>query len=189
MVNLKKITKIEAATRQLKTAIQLFVSEHDTVSAYTLVRAAEEILDRLCEHKGLERSAIHKGLQDSNINDARKKQIRTKLNEPKNYFKHADRDITTEIEWGDGVIQHYIIDCISMYRRLFTEKVLPSEFMAFYLIHRAKNGDMYDNADIPLLDQGLDDMKEQIRNEGMLAVYNSALAVCEENGHQFLKIR
>jgi hypothetical protein len=49
-----KITKLDAAKRQLATAIRLYFEDRDPVSVHTLVMAAGEIIDRLCEWQRLQ---------------------------------------------------------------------------------------------------------------------------------------
>ena len=48
------ITKIQAAERQLDTAIRLFFGNVDHLSAYTLAAASREITDDLCEKQKYE---------------------------------------------------------------------------------------------------------------------------------------
>jgi hypothetical protein len=45
------ITKIQAAEKQLDTAIRLFFENIDHLSCYTLAAASHEITDDLCEKK------------------------------------------------------------------------------------------------------------------------------------------
>jgi hypothetical protein len=47
-----RITKLEAARRQLVTGIRLFFEDADSISVYTLGHAAWEVLDALCKHQG-----------------------------------------------------------------------------------------------------------------------------------------
>jgi len=181
MAKLNNITKIEAALRQLKTSIELFVNAGDTVSAYTLVRASEEVLDKICMHRGLERSAMHQGIEAMKISDERKMNIFKKLNAPKNYFKHADRDSEIELQWSDGVIEHFISDCISMYKRINGGINIPCELMAFSMLHRARNVDMYNESNMPEFDYNLEQIKEHIELEGLSKTYELAVVACITN--------
>lgn len=49
--NSEPISKIEAAFRQLRTAVLLFFSDQDPVAVHTLTAAAHEILRQFAERK------------------------------------------------------------------------------------------------------------------------------------------
>ncbi len=51
-MSIEKITKFEAAKRQLDTAITLWFSEADTVSIHTLVCSAHQIIHDINQQKG-----------------------------------------------------------------------------------------------------------------------------------------
>ena len=178
MVNLTKINKKEVAFRQLKTAIHLFITDDDSVSTYTLVRASEEILDKLCAKSGLPRSVMHQGINDLVISPEHKKVLFLKLNKPKNYFKHADRDADEEMEWASGVIEHFISDCISMYKRLTPESAVPCEFEAFSVIYRIRNKDMFEPSQSDDLDYNIENISKLIDEEGLQWVYNHIIEAC-----------
>ena len=80
------ITKIDAARSQLTTAIELYFEDRDPVSVHTLAMAAAEIIDRLCEAKGLQSMRAH---FMSLIIPKRKKEVADALNKAVNFFKHA----------------------------------------------------------------------------------------------------
>lgn len=81
-----KISKYEAAKRQLETAIDLFFEDGDALSAHTLAFAAFKVLLNLYLHRG---------------NDDFGKQVDKliaegvgwqRFSETANFLKHADRD-------------------------------------------------------------------------------------------------
>ncbi len=100
------ITKIEAAEKQLDTAIKLFFENVDHLSSYTLAAASCEITDDLCE-KGeneIYRSELER-LGDPQrvrlsfrsemeilIKPEHLKEAMRLFNKTKNFLKHADRD-------------------------------------------------------------------------------------------------
>jgi alkylhydroperoxidase/carboxymuconolactone decarboxylase family protein YurZ len=87
-----KISKTDAAQRQLDTAIELYFAESDPVAIHTLAAAAYELIRALREREGL----------PDEITDAiipgREAEFRQLWNEAQNFFKHADRD-------GDAVLE------------------------------------------------------------------------------------
>jgi hypothetical protein len=83
------ITKLDAAKRQLATAIHLYFGDVDAVSVHTLVMAAGEIIDQLCKSKGLPTLREHFLAM---IIPKRRKEFRDRLNKARNFFKHIIKD-------------------------------------------------------------------------------------------------
>jgi hypothetical protein len=81
------ITKMDAARRQLATAIELWFEDSDPVSIHTLAFAAHEIIYRRFEKLG------HKGMvfDAPFIDGALSKLFRQKFAENANFFKHHNR--------------------------------------------------------------------------------------------------
>jgi len=83
-----RVTKLDAARRQLNTAIRLFFEGGDRVSVYSLASNAWEVIDVLCTSAGVE----------SFSNQARENlraghTLSYYINEPcRNFFKHAKQD-------------------------------------------------------------------------------------------------
>ncbi|WP_260429001.1 MULTISPECIES: hypothetical protein [unclassified Burkholderia] len=82
------MTKIDAARRQLITAIRLFFDGGDPVSMYSLASNAWEVIDVLCTSAGVE--SFSKQARE-NLPDGHK--LKYYVNEPcRNFFKHAEQD-------------------------------------------------------------------------------------------------
>ena len=83
------LTKLDAARRQLVTAIRLHFADRDAVSVYTLATNAQEILSTLCDKAGVRSLRSNIG-RPAGMIDA---EVQSKLINPaRNFFKHADRD-------------------------------------------------------------------------------------------------
>src|SRR5262245_13687418 len=80
------ISKIDAAKSQLMTAIELYFEDRDPISVHTLAMAAAEIIDRLCQAKGLQSMRAH---FMSQIIPKHRKEVGDALNKAVNFFKHA----------------------------------------------------------------------------------------------------
>lgn len=80
------VTKLQAAKNQLATAIRLYFDDDDPISIHTLATAAGEIIDRLCESRGL--PSMRDDLLKNIVAD-RRKEVVTALNNARNFFKHA----------------------------------------------------------------------------------------------------
>lgn len=96
------ITKLEAAHRQLTTAIRMYFDDDDVAAIHTLVCAAREIYEKHCAAQGVERmfEMIVAG------NPGRTpKQLWDILNGPRNFLKHpeASMDLSARLELDDGM--------------------------------------------------------------------------------------
>ncbi|MEK7992289.1 MAG: hypothetical protein AAB403_00650 [Planctomycetota bacterium] len=90
-----KVSKLDAARRQIDTAIALWFDDGDPVAVHTLTAAAHELVHTLYKKRGL-----HDLLFDSDwIKDEYRKQWSDKLRANANFFKHADRDAEAELEF------------------------------------------------------------------------------------------
>lgn len=83
-----RVTKLEAARRQLETAIDLWFAGGDPVAIHTLVFAAHEIIHRLYRNAG------HKGLlfDAPMVAEESRKDFARVLKADAAFFKHAERD-------------------------------------------------------------------------------------------------
>ncbi len=174
---MKKVEKFEAAEQQLITAIDLFFKGKSEVAVHTLARAAHEILDTLCAKNNLTRGIINEGIKDINPNFH--KIIFKKVNEAKNFFKHANKE-TDYILWNPDVSIHFIWDATSLYRRLKKEN-LPYEILIFSLWYRVQFHDMFKD----MLDEQISNAKEELANISKLQFYQILLDKCKRGEFKF----
>lgn len=90
MGKILKISKLDAAKRQLEIAIRLYFSYGDPVSIHTLASASYNIIRDITLHRG-ETMFIKDDVLDF-VKDEYREELRRKFNEAENFFKHADRD-------------------------------------------------------------------------------------------------
>lgn len=87
-----KLTKLEAARRQLDTAAKLFLSDDDRLALHTLSGAAEEILGKLVERAGqqnmFERMRHH--AEERFGRAVRSVELSKLVNDSRNSLKHAN---------------------------------------------------------------------------------------------------
>jgi hypothetical protein len=116
-----KISKLDAARRQLETAILLYFNEADPVSIHTLTAAAHEILRDLSLHIDspmlLERSFEH-------LPEELRNKIHNAMRQPQNFFKHADRDPQESFEFVPGMTEWILVDGMGKYFELTGERTL-----------------------------------------------------------------
>jgi hypothetical protein len=107
------VTKREAATLQLETAIRLFFENRDLVSPFTLTAAAHGILEGIWQNEreqhlerrarsGRQQRGTFKEQWEARLNpDVTKSEGFGYLYKHQNFFKHADRDHDQDIEFAD----------------------------------------------------------------------------------------
>ncbi len=85
----QEITKIDAARRQLSTAIELWFNDKDAVSIHSLAYAAYDVIHTVSQKHGRKQTLI---LDSDWVKDEHKKEFRDAIRRAGNFFKHADRD-------------------------------------------------------------------------------------------------
>jgi len=113
-----KITKLDAARRQLKTAVRLYFNDEDAVSIHTLACASHEILATL-KSKKCDYPMI---MSDHLINEPYKKEFRQIISAPKNFFKHADKDANATMDFNPKINEYFLLDACEAYELLTGEK-------------------------------------------------------------------
>jgi hypothetical protein len=95
MANLT-ISKLDAAHRQLRTAIQLWFADGDPVSIHTLSYAAYEIIHAASKRLNPTRSALL--FDTKSVKDEFRREFITLVKKDANFFKHANRHGEEQIE-------------------------------------------------------------------------------------------
>ena len=79
------VTKMDAARRQLRTAIELWFAKGDPVAIHTLAYAAHEIIHRLFRHKGLSDLVF----DTTAVEDSQRAAFAKSIKQSANFFKHS----------------------------------------------------------------------------------------------------
>lgn len=129
------LTKIDVARRQLVTAINLLFNGNDPVSAYSLAANAWEIIDELCNRKGIESASA----QTQEHLPQGKSLKRNYINSPdRNFFKHADFDPDGVLkDFDESKVDAVVFLAVEDYLRLL--KKSPVEFQVFQLWYLASH--------------------------------------------------
>ena len=194
----RKVTKREAATCQLETAIKLFFEYRDLISAHTLCCAADGILEGVYKN---ERSAILRRQWDRSAGKGRLRfsfgeewEIHFKseyvregfriLNAAQNFFKHAEKDHDRTYEF-DGWEQtgFRIFFAVTNYLLVFGEitKAMGLYFNMFALLHPKMLAEGNPLLDVISADPNYDIMLENLSPEKITAVgYSKLKAICPE---------
>lgn len=83
--------------------------------------ASYEILSELCLKQGI-KSTINDGI-DKFIREDKKTEVRKKINEARNFFKHSKNDADKTIEFNPEVNTFYLWDACRLYKILTSENV------------------------------------------------------------------
>lgn len=116
-----QISKLDAAKRQLETAIQIYFAHGDPVSMHTLSAAAYNVIRDVASNRGgVQPMLVKDQLVELARPEARKK-VRDKLNEAENFFKHADRDHKGVLDFSPILAEFFLLDASSHYYQLTGE--------------------------------------------------------------------
>lgn len=92
------ISKLDAAKRQLEAFIRMYFSDGDPVAMHTLSAAAFGIVTDLNRERG-GAPTLHDTIFEQ-VKPEHHELLRGKMREAQNFFKHADRDHDTTIEFN-----------------------------------------------------------------------------------------
>jgi hypothetical protein len=114
------ISKLDVAKRQLETTIRLYFSNGDPVSIHTLTSAAYNVIRDINKKRGGEKLFAKDGFLDY-IKEGHEKEVWALINKAENFFKHADRDHDSTIEFNPDQTEYLILEACSIYYKLSGE--------------------------------------------------------------------
>ena len=127
----QELTKIDAARRQVVTAIRLFFSEEDAACIHTLSTAAHGILTDLLRRKG-GRSFLQDEITDF-VHPEDVGKYQRHIRKPQNFLKHADKDPDGTFQFSPSLVAIWLFDCLKMYREL-TRNNVPGKQSVQHLV-------------------------------------------------------
>jgi len=132
-----KISKLDAAKRQLETAILLYFNSADPVSIHTLTGAAHGILSDLIEDKG--GSSLIKLSVKTLIKKEYQKEVGGKITLARNHFKHANQNPDFVLDFNPEGNDIFLHDACTMYQALTSERIPYLDiFIFWYVLHNQK---------------------------------------------------
>ncbi len=121
------IDKLDAARRQLESAIELFFHDKDVVSQHTLVMAAHTILYDIAKKRGVGGS-----LREPTVGTPEERtHAINSFRLPQNFFKHADQDPQGRLRFSPSITQFVIFDAGRLFVLLAGE---PTRSMKVFLM-------------------------------------------------------
>ncbi|WP_157664042.1 hypothetical protein [Burkholderia ubonensis] len=175
---MKPISKIEAAARQLDTAIDLYFANADSLAVYTLAFASFKVLFDVYPHRQDDGFAAQ--LDEVIAAEGWKKMTR-----PANFLKHADRDPDALLEAHHPEQGMSLIGLATLlYRRIagdFTPKMRAFD----YWMEEAG----YEELGIEEVDENLARVQEHRRNREALRAmpHDQKIAFARQQYHFFLE--
>ena len=134
-----RVTKLDAAKRQLETYIRLYFHEGDPVAMHSLAAAAFGIIKDINAQNGGDETLFEKMLEA--IKPELRDEIRGKMVEAQNFFKHADRDPDETLLFYPESTEFMALDACSKYIELSGEN--PPLFQVFNGWMMITRTDMY----------------------------------------------
>jgi len=105
------IDKLDAARRQLESAITIFFDNGDVVSQHTLISAAHGIVYDLAQQRGVGGSIKDSPL----VSTENRAGFINKIHLPQNFFKHGRADAGTKLAFRYQVSPFYLFDALRLY--------------------------------------------------------------------------
>jgi hypothetical protein len=103
------VTKLDAARRQLATAIELWFHDKDEVSIHALAFASYEVIDAVSKKRGRTQDLI---FDAAIVKDQYRTEFKDFVKKSANFFKHADRDPDAIIEFQLELTRMFILFAI-----------------------------------------------------------------------------
>jgi hypothetical protein len=126
----QSLSKLDAATRQLQLAIDLFFKNADPIGVHTLAGAAHGLLRDLIAHAGGHNGAR---ARRSGVDRDHRQLVEKNITEAKNFLKHADRDPTKILQFHPNWTDFLMFDAIRMHIQLACTITAPNAFFLIWL--------------------------------------------------------
>ena len=133
-----RVSKLDAARRQLLTAIRLYFNLGDIVSTHTLAAAAFKITQNICDSSPNMSNSVTDWIERRFKSEARKIFWR-KLHKTATFFKHADRDPDAIHEFYPEEAENMLFFAAYQYLQLTEEWSAEIRlFMTWYMLLHPK---------------------------------------------------
>ena len=115
-----KVSKLDAARRQILTAIRLYFNHGDIVPMHTLAAAAFKITQNICDSNPSLPDSLTDWI-DELVKPEAKKMFWRKLHETANFFKHAENDPDAVHTFYPEQTENLLFFAVYQYRQLTGE--------------------------------------------------------------------
>ena len=146
------ISKFDATKRQLDTAINLYFKDAYPVSIHTLTAAAHQILMDLALARSQGVKSFMKDMALKVVVKGKEKEYLSIVNEAENFFKHAEKDHRSLLDFRPEQTEYLLFDAVEMYMQLASE--MPEDMSIFRVWFLLKHHDFIS-----------DEIKNKLRSE------------------------
>jgi hypothetical protein len=122
------VSKFDAIRAQLDAAIEMYFLSENAIATHTLAAAAYNALRDIAKRQGVPHPFIKTDYIDS-LPESRRAAVIKTLNEPENFFKHADRDPHATISFDSELTELLLIDAVAYFRE--TDEPKPRYYDVF----------------------------------------------------------
>ncbi len=128
-----RVTKLDAAKRQLRTAIKLWFMDDDPVSIHTLVSAAHEVVHTLFKRKGLSGLVFNSEL----IVEEYRSDFAKRMKAQATFFKHAQRDPEAETDFNPALNNSLLLITVhGLCRMNEPQEAAELTLIAWFCLHK-----------------------------------------------------
>lgn len=131
------MTKLDAAKRQLETAIRLWFQSADPISIHTLAAAARQVLVDINKKRGGEPM----GADRPEIRPEGRKHLHKVLADVEDFFKHADKDPEATLTFTPEATRFFILEAADRYLELAGEQ--PPILRVFIIYHALTHPEIF----------------------------------------------
>jgi hypothetical protein len=130
-----KVSKLDAARRQLDCAIRLWINDDDPVSIHTLAFAAFEIINDLNAKRG-NKAVTLQGLTETLAKPGHLTEVMGYMKKPMTFFKHSNRDPLAILEFAPEVNEYVFLFAANGLKELGEQLTdLQHTFVQWMLVH------------------------------------------------------
>lgn len=132
------VSKLDAASRQMLTAIEIYFESGDPVSIHTLTAAAHEIIDALNVKAGGKPMMVRGQLLET-VKPEYRNEVAKLMRQPQNYFKHAGKMPAEQIEFNPELSEWWLFDAGRGFQQV--TRTLPDPVLAYrlwFMMHRVE---------------------------------------------------
>jgi len=141
-------------------AIEFFFTSENVVATHTLAAAAYNALKDIAKQEGAPHPFIKTEYIPS-LPEAERNRMFKQINEPENFFKHADRDPTDEILFNTDLTELLLVDACAYFHESHVKK--PRYYDALKVWAGKTRDDVPDDSDLRIL---MDTFREVLKSKG-----------------------
>jgi hypothetical protein len=135
----EEINKVDAARRQLVTAIRIFFERKDPLAVHTIAAATQQIL------LDIRSSKVESLLIDNEIiRSEKRKEINRMFRETQNFLKHADEDKDKMLKYYPDFTPFFLLDATYLYEQITGDKLVEGIVLSGWF--RVKYPELFSNS-------------------------------------------